>query len=445
MNIDFSMCEAQSLAHQSLKPGNIVCLPWGRGIGKSYCMRLFWYLTVAEWDGKFRPGAKAPGVRIVLLMPTLEQARKVHIDLLEAELQGEWAFLGGKLNKSTWRVSFPGGSWIQVVTAERAQNARGIRCDFVCVDECDDILSSVIESVVKPWFSEPHSLRMLLVAGTPRKGRKGTLWHYWKVVPEKLPEKAFAFHATAYDAPGLVDPDYLEEIRLTTPGPIFKREWLCDPNSAEGLIYSAFMDSFHVRVPPDDIIWDEIIYGADHGWNDPGTIIEIGVLGKGNDATLWAIEEVFESGKDAAWWDDRVRERVRRYPNAKWYADPAQPQTLAGWKKLGARIQEVNKYKGSIEDGINEIRRYLGIRTSRHEGVTREQARFYVHTRCKNLISEFGLYRYKPDTRDPDRMTEDIDTRHDHGLDACRYALTGRFGYTNVPTPRTTSHQTDRE
>jgi hypothetical protein len=412
----------------------------------SWFMRLCWYLLVYEWDHRFRPGARKPGIRIVLLMPTLEQARKVHAELLEAELEGEWAFLGGKLNKTTWRVTFPGGSWIQWVTAERAQNARGIRCDFVCVDECDDIDPSILDSVVNPWFSEPHSLRMLLVAGTPRRGRKGTLYRYWYTIPKQTPDSAFAFHATAYDAPELVDPGFVEKIRLTTPEPIFKREWLCDIDSAEGLVYATFDERFHVRTPPEDVMWDEILFGADHGWEDPGVILTVGVLGKGNDAIVWVLDEVYAQHKDANWWESKVAERVGWYPDAKWYPDSAQPATAAAWKKIGARVQDVEKFAGSVEAGINEIRRYLSKRTwLDRDGQEQASARLYVHPRCRNTIDEFGLYRHKRDPKNPERMTDEIDTRNDHALDALRYLTVGRFGYTNVPGQRTTSLHTDRE
>lgn len=445
LQFDLTLCKAQELSHKYLKPGHTVCTPWGRGIGKSWFMRLMWYLAVYEWDGRKRPGAPLPGIRIVLVMPTLEQARKVHTDLLIAELDGSWIFLGGQLNKSNWRVSFPGGSWIQIITAERANNARGIRCDFVCVDECDDIDPDIIDSVVKPWFSEPHSLRMLLVAGTPRRGRKGTLYRYWKVVPAKLPGKAHAFHATAYDAPRLVDQDYLEEVRLTTPEPIFKREWLCDIDSAEGLVYSIFSDTFHVREPDPDVVWDEVVFGADHGYEDPGVILCAGILGRGRDRTVWVLDEVVAVRKDPNWWEAQVKERVGWYPEAEWYPDSARPDIGAAWKAAGARVKQVEKFAGSVEAGVNEIRRLLAINHFRRGDQDVATSRFYIHPRCTFTINEFGSYRHKRDSKNPEQMTDEIEDRWNHAMDALRYLVTGKLGYTSLPSAKGGAHGEARQ
>jgi tRNA(Met) C34 N-acetyltransferase TmcA len=174
-----TLSRPQSLAHRALQRGNTVCIPWGRGCGKSYFVRLVWYLLIEQWDGRFRPGAPHRGVRIVLLMPTLEQAKKVHLKLLQDEIDeayGKWRHLGLKINKQDWRITAPGGSWIQWVTAERATNIRGMRCDLVCIDEADDVDIEVHEAIVDPWFSEHHSLGMTLIGGTPTRGRYGLLY-----------------------------------------------------------------------------------------------------------------------------------------------------------------------------------------------------------------------------------------------------------------------------
>ncbi|MDG4916367.1 hypothetical protein, partial [Mesorhizobium sp. WSM4983] len=63
---------------------------------------------------------------------------------------------------------------------KEANSARGIRCDIVTADECDDIDPSVMDGIVKPWFSEPWSLLKRLFGGTPRRGRYGLLYQKHK-------------------------------------------------------------------------------------------------------------------------------------------------------------------------------------------------------------------------------------------------------------------------
>ena len=384
-------------------------------------MRQMFYMDVAEWDGRVIPGAKEPGIRIVLLMPTLEQARTVHSNLIQAELEGQWSFLGGKFNQNHHKVSFPGGSWIQIVTAENGDRGiRGIRCDFAALDEADDIDPELYDSVVQPWFSEPFSLKKVLIAGTPRRGRYGLLWRAHALWPKSEPNH-YSFHATGYDAPLIVDPEYLESTRRKMAPEIFKREWLCDFDSAEGLVYSMFSEAFHIRpaLPPKR--YAEILVGADHGWEDPGVLLAVGVQGSGHEATAHVIEEVYKSGESDQWWRDQVQAWVRKYPNAKWYPDPSRPGAIDDWRRLGARIQEVDN---SIADGVGAVADRLVIRSQGEH----QHARLYVDPRCENTIREFGLYRRKRDPRNKERVLEDIQDRNNHAMDALRYAILNRFG-----------------
>lgn len=410
-------CRAQELAHQAIKPGNTVCIPWGRGIGKSWFQRLIWYLQV--YEAQFV--TKRP-VRIVLLMPTLEQAKKVHGKLLIDELEGTWKFLGGIVNKTDWRVAFPGGSWIQFVTAERAENARGIRCDIVTVDEADDVDPEKFESVIAPWFSEPHSLRIQIIAGTPRRGRYGLLWRAHHDWPQVYPDSHFSFHATGYDAPLLVDPDYLEKTKAITTPEIFKREWLCDFDSSEGLVYPMFSEQYHVRPADRRRPYSEILIGADHGWEDPGVLLAIGVDGSGREARLHVIEEVYKSGQSDSWWIETARQWVSKYPGARWYADPSRPGLIEDWRRAGARIQDVNN---DVADGVGAVGDRLIIRDT---GNGSTYTRLYVDPSCKHTIREFGVYRRKRDPRNKERVLEDIQDRDNHAMDALRYAVMSRFG-----------------
>ena len=290
VRVDFSKCTAQSRAFQALKPGNTVCLPWGRGIGKSWFLRRHWYTRVAQYDGHEREtglGGVVRGVRIVLLMPTLKQAKKVHAESMLNELRrdGEWGCLRGWVNRGDWRVTFPGGSWIQWVSAENAQDNRGLRCDVVGVDEADDVPREVYSAVVAPWFSEPWSLRETLIAGTPRRGRYGLLWrahHTWTHGDDTGPavEGHYSFHATYRDAPAIVDRKLveLERQRLRGTPEIFEREWECNFDSGEGVVYPFFDRTFHVRLPDYGVPWTEILVGVDHGFEHPGAIVVAGVL-----------------------------------------------------------------------------------------------------------------------------------------------------------------------
>lgn len=434
--IDFSGFKKQARSHRAFLPGRTVTNAWARGCGKSWFLRwIGWYEQVAKYDGIVLPGAKHKGVRINHLMPTLEQSRRVNGALLQAELEGEWACLGGHLNKQSWTVNFPGGSYIQWITSERAQSQRGLRGDVLTCDEADDIELGVFDSVTGPFFSEPHSLKQMLLGGTPRRGRKGALWRYYHDLPKQRPDLYTGIHATCWDAikAGFISQQYAEQMQEVTPAAIFAREWECDFDAAEGIIFSTFRENFHVRNPPDDVQWDDMFYVADHGYEDPGVILLIGQLGSGADATYWILDEVYEQHQEPDWWLDKVRERIEWYPQAKWYPDPARPDLCKSWKRAGARVQEVIKYAGSVEDGIDVIKRLLHIR-KRPGGEVVEYAKLYVSECCPRTIDEFQLYKRKRDSRDPDVFLEDIVDSQNHSIDSIRYGFLTRLGYTSRKT-----------
>jgi phage terminase large subunit len=70
-------------------------------------------------------------------------------------------------------------------------------------------------------------------------------------------------------------------------------------------------------------------------------------------------------------------------------------------------MESVDKWSGSIEDGIAHIRQY---------------ERVVVHPRCTNIAEEFRLYAYKTDRLSGDVLPIVIDA-FNHGIDALRYAL----------------------
>lgn len=350
---------------------------------------------------------------------------------MEAELNTTWSFLGGTIHHTTWLVSFPGGSWIQFFGAKDIDTARGIRCDLATLDECDDIESSDFDSVVNPWLSEPWSLNMRLLGGTPKRGRYGLLYRtYCRGLGKELDEHGNRFadhssiHATCYDSPETVSLQAIENARRETSPEIFRREWLCDFDSAEGLVYDLFKESFHVRSPHPDTQWREFLIGVDHGYEDPGVFVVIGVYGHGRDAVCHVLEEVYEHRKTESWWIDKAIEFREKYPNARWYADPSMPARIHAYKKE-AGIFSMEPAKNDVKDGIAAVANLLVTRTDEDRV---EYSNLYVSGSCTESIREFGLYRRKRDTGNRELCTDDIEDKNNHAMDAIRYALFSRFG-----------------
>lgn len=454
LEIDLTKCKAQEQAFSAIQPGNTICLPWGRGLGKSWFTRLVCYILVAQWDGKPRDDTDETGVRVVVLMPTLVQAKKVHSQLLISELEGRWKFLGASINKTEWRVSFPGGSWIQFVSADVADNSRGIRCDVVFIDEADDVDPEIVESITQPWFSEPRSLRITIIGGTPRRGRYGILYRagwqwnkaeYWRNQDEgKLSEeevqalvsKHFSFHATAYDAPKLVDPKYLAQVKRKTSPTVFAREWMCDPDSAEGLVYPMFDAEVNIRTAFSSldgkpwIPFHTILVGIDHGYEDKAVFLIAGVYGHGKDSGCHVIWEYAQSHKTI---EDLcvIAESIHlKYPEAKWFADSSGPSQIRSYeKRTGKKITHATH---TIEDGVAIVASML---TPRKMETGETLPKMYIDPQCKSLIDEMGKYRRKRDSKNKELILDEIEDKFNHSQDSARYMI---FHYFGKPSGRKT-------
>src|SRR5690606_12749894 len=101
----------------------------------------------------------------------------------------------------------------------------------------------------------------------------------------------------------------------------------------------------------------------------------------------------------------------RRIPDFEKYDtrwDSARPESISHLKRHGLpRSEAVEKWKGSVEDGIAFLRSFKEI---------------VVHSRCTEAIKEARLYSYKRDRHTGDVLPDLIDANN-HVWDAVRYAL----------------------
>jgi len=428
--IPITFSEPQMWAYQALHSRSFeepvtVCLPWGRGSGKSWFERNCGiFMAAAENYGKVRRHqyGTQKGTRIIGLCPTLKQFRDVHGALLELENATTWAALGGHLNRTTLRITWPDGSWFQPMPAavSSSKAALGMRCDWLFMDECDDIDPEVYDRVCKPWFTEPWSYKRVLAGGTPRRGRSGLLYrlHRLGLSKDPLDARYYSRLCTYLESPGLVDPVEAEDARRTMAPSTFAREWLCDFDSAEGLVYP-FDEQFHVKQPPDIRCLTHLGLGIDHGWQDPGVFLLCGIQGNGQDSVMWVLDEHYQSQRPNSEWDRIAREQ---YPGLDAFPDPSRPDRIFDLRKAGLRPQQVDN---SIEPGIARVANLM----AKHEiedGTTR--ARLFVAPNCVNTIRELGMYKRKSDPLSPGRFLEEVVDRDNHAMDALRYYAVGRFG-----------------
>ena len=154
-------------------------------------------------------------------------------------------------------------------------------------------------------------------------------------------------------------------------------------------------------------------YGADWGFSqDPTVLVRCYI----HDDRLWIDHEAFGVGVDI----DDTPGMFGAVPGARdWMitADSARPETISYMRKAGYKMRGAKKGSGSVEDGVQFIRGFKEI---------------IIHERCKHTADEFKLYSYKRD-----RLTGDLlptlDDKHNHCIDALRYALEAVMRQYSVP------------
>lgn len=158
------------------------------------------------------------------------------------------------------------------------------------------------------------------------------------------------------------------------------------------------------------------------GWNGPYFGIDWGFS---QDPTagvkLWIADQrlyvEYEAGRVGLENDDIAKFMIQRLPAIERHtvrADSARPETISHVKSTGQGKREaipgvvgVEKWKGSVEDGIAHMRSYREI---------------VIHPRCTSFLREARLYSYKVDRLTGDVLTDIVDANN-HYMDATRYAL----------------------
>ena len=145
--------------------------------------------------------------------------------------------------------------------------------------------------------------------------------------------------------------------------------------------------------------------GADWGFAaDPSVLIRCFVAGR----RLYVDYEAYQVGCEVV---DTPSLFMTVPDSEKWpmTADSARPETISHMRKHGfPKVYPTVKGKGSVEDGIEFLKSHQII----------------VHPRCKHLIDELSLYKYKEDPL-TGRILPILEDKDNHCIDSLRYALEG--------------------
>lgn len=148
----------------------------------------------------------------------------------------------------------------------------------------------------------------------------------------------------------------------------------------------------------------EMLYGMDFGFStDPAAMVELCFL---DSDTIYIHREIYETKLLPNKYIERIKEVMPEGIHDSWFGDSARPDTIAQLSHDGLKIDGAEKFKGSVEAGVQYL---LG-------------KKIIIHPGCKNMIYEAHNYKYKID-KDSGKITTDIIDANNHLWDAVRYAL----------------------
>ena len=151
--------------------------------------------------------------------------------------------------------------------------------------------------------------------------------------------------------------------------------------------------------------WDGPYHGLDFGFAaDPTAAVQCYIC----DRVLYIRREAGKTKLELDATGQYVTDRIPLMASHTVRADSARPESISYLRRHGIpTIEAVEKWPGSVEDGIAHIRSYESV---------------VIHPDCEQTAREFRLYSYKTDRQTGDIKPEPIDANN-HYIDALRYAL----------------------
>jgi phage terminase large subunit len=170
--------------------------------------------------------------------------------------------------------------------------------------------------------------------------------------------------------------------------------------SYEGLIYPDYNPVKPETMP------EVQFYGLDFGYNDPCALVGQAVRDTPNQEKkdLFWREMLYETGHTSASLIKRF-EQIGVKKNLPMICDNARPEMIEDLKTAGYKAKPCQKYKGSVVDGINEVKKYV----------------LNITSDSNNIFDEISTYCWEAD--DDETLLDEPADSINHTMDAGRYGV----------------------
>jgi len=214
--------------------------------------------------------------------------------------------------------------------------------------------------------------------------------------------------------------EYIDEVSSTYTGVFYDRYILGKWVLAEGIVYPGFNYSVHIyKDRPIPSAWSRY-RSIDFGYTNPFVCL-FGAVD--HDGRLYIYDEHYEAKRLIGYH----QEHVKRYGNESLAVADHDAQERAELREHGINTKAAKK---DVTLGIQRVSERLVVQPDGYP-------RLFISSRCKNLIREFGLYRWAEVKEGVNEKEEPIKD-NDHAMDALRYLVMeldhnpGSVGYTEI-------------
>jgi phage terminase large subunit len=361
----------------------------GRGSAKSYSCALMaavWgyaepmrILCTREFQASIKESLHAELKAAIASLPWLEAHYDVGVDYLRGKNGTEFIFRGLRHNIGSIKSL--------------------AKIDLTIVEEAEDVPEASWLALEATVFRQPRS--ELWAVWNPRLDGSPVDQRFRRSPPDNAMVTEVNWQDNPFFPPGLDTLRRREQQRLdpATYAHVWEGAYL---TNSDAQILSGKVVVREFTPSPD---WDGPYYGLDWGFaQDPTTAVKCWVAGD-------RLMVEYDAGRAGLELDDTADYLRQHVPGIEAHvirADSARPESISHVRRKGLpQITGVEKWKGSVEDGIAHLRSYAEI---------------VVHPRCRGTIAETRLYSYKVDRLTGDVLPVIVDA-HNHYIDAIRYAL----------------------
>lgn len=341
-----------------------------------------------------------------IVSPTYQQAKDIYWrdPLKIPSLIPQEAIL--KKNDSELFLQLAGTkSYLFLRGSDRPDTLRGLRYDFVVLDEYASMKENVWEEIIQPSLLDSGGGAIFI--STPKGYDK--FYKLWLKGQGEDPNwKSWRF--TSYDNPYL-DKEYIEQAKKDMDEDTFGQEILAEFKKYTGLVYKDFDRSVHV-IEPVELQPDWTYFRAvDFGFVNPTAVLFAAVTLEGK---IYVFDEIYQSGLQTPDLAELIKQKSGGRMFTAGWADSSQMSDIEELKKYGIYLTPVEKKSRGEEDWTTFRIRKVAEKLKNKS--------LFVFKNCQNLIFEFENYRYH-EVREGQQVKEVPMKINDHSLDALSYLI----------------------